>query len=251
MIYSKTNPRNQFHFLPFLCGCSEKKWKETVERNARFSTLDEFQTKILQLILSNENWTKSRYTSFKVTISRMKDKDIGCCASTIYKILLLSDEELIEELKKFTTLEQNFYPFTEKKKDKETGKYIAQTKKIDVNDSFILASEITKKIHSYVSSLSHKIMNEQDNPYATLDILIEILEERDIQNKERLLNYFDRQFGYLKESDLYKDIFYEYRENFLDIFLKAIAFHIANVRTGTKENLDAYLYIKTKRAERE
>lgn len=79
----------------------------------------------------------------------------------------------------------------------------------------------------------------------------ELSDGKDLEFKEKLLKDFDKKFDYLKESSVFEDIYFNYREDYLNILLTALAYHVSRIRTGTTQNIDAYTYIKTKRTNKE
>lgn len=245
MHFNKIYEKNVFDFLPFLGCYRNKNWEAKMKSNIKEEQLNEFQHKILKMI-ENKMWSKSEYVSFKTNLTKINNKDMKYCYNTILNLLSLSDSYIIENLKDFSKL-QTFYPFNEKKKDKETGEYFREVKEITSVDCFAIVTELTKKIRSYTSNIAYKFLNNQDDVYACIDIIIEVLNDKDEKTKEKFFELFDKEFGYLKESKLFCEIYNEYRKDFLDILLNALAFRIQKIRTGTNQNIDMYAYIKEKR----
>ena len=250
MRFNKTYVDNEFKFLPFVGECSENNWKDKIIENANKQPLEDFQTKVIELIISNEDWNKKTYSAFKMSLTRIQSKDLKYCITTILKTLSLSNEELLKELNRFSNT-QDFYPFTERKKDQKTNKYNIIEKEICIEDSFMIIAELTKKIHSHVSTVASKFLHSNEDIYISMNLLAELLDEKELELKEKMLEYFDKKFEYLKESPIFEDIYFNYREDYLNILLTSLAYHVSRIRTGTIKNIDAYTYIKTKRTNKE
>ena len=70
MRFNKTYVDNEFKFLPFVGECSENNWKDKIIKNASKQPLEDFQTKVIELIISNEDWNKKTYSAFKMSLTR-------------------------------------------------------------------------------------------------------------------------------------------------------------------------------------
>ena len=250
MRFNQTYVDNEFKFLPFVGECSEINWKEKIIKNAKKQTLEDFQTKVVELIISNKDWNKETYSTFKMSLTRIQSKDLKHCITTILKTLSLSNEELLKELNRFSKT-QDFYPFIERIKDKKTNKYSTFEKEICAEDSFMIIAELTKKVHSYISTEASKLLHCNEDIYISMDLVAELLDGKNLEFKEKLLKEFDKNFDYLKESPIFEDMYFNYREDYLNILLTALAYHVFRIRTGTTQNIDAYTYIKTKRTNKE
>lgn len=236
---------NMFEFFPNLGYCGKNGWEAKMMSSIKEERLNDFQRQILELVLKKD-WDKTQYVKFKTGLTKIRGKDMRYCTNTILKLLSTNDDYILEKLQDFSRM-QDFYPFNEKKEDKVTGEYIREEKEINAVDCFSIVAEITKRVRSYASTIANNFLTEQDDAYACMDIIAEVLEGKDEKTKEKFFELFDKAFGYLKGNDLFIEIYNEYRTNFLDVLLSALSFRIARIRTGTNKNIDAYLYIKEKR----
>lgn len=118
-----------------------------------------------------------------------------------------------------------------------------------MDDIFLIINEILKKICSFTSVQASKLLSEQKDVYAFIDLMLEILDGKDSKNREKILKVFDKQFDYLKQIDILSDIYYSYREDYLKMLLNELKYHVPKTKTYLKENIDIFTYTKKKRAE--
>lgn len=230
-------------FLPLRSECNETNWREKIEKKRQSNKLRETEEQILNLILNKEDWTLGKYKSFRTNLTKINGRNRKYAADSILKTLGMDEEKIRIDLFNFALVEnQDYYPFKSRKKDKNTGKYYYEEKKMEIDDCFCLIVEVTKKLDSYFASLTNEILQELNNDvYFFLDIIVEMAKNKEDSLKLEVIKRYDEKFGYLKDIEMLEPLYNNYKDK-----IEFIILHFISTNISRKFNVEPFIYVKTR-----
>lgn len=158
-------------------------------------------------------WTTKEYKEFKKYFCNKPKKTINLSMNSLIKCLNTPNSEIYQELKSFSN-KVSWYPINERKKDSNTDKYYYIKKEIEISDCFFIIINLIRYIYQFINQYSNQISsfyNDDENNNHEINKI-----------KEELIKEFDLRYQFLTDYPLFKDMYFNLREESILILTKNI-----------------------------
>lgn len=237
--------KHTFKFLPTPTKnkTTEKILKELKENITKLDSNEEIKTQQLELSskiidrLTNGEWTEQDYNSFYQSINQNTTESLANYSlPAIINIFSCSEDELknaLEEIKENTKdLEIPLYPYRKlvTTEDKRQALEILDYNKMD---AFKMVVIILSKMSVLQVSEIKKLFVER-NRKLTLELLTELVDGK--REDTAFVPNLDKEFGFLKEIDVFKELYLNYRKEYITLIWKNFAYRCQEESNHHKNN---------------
>lgn len=218
-----------FSQMPLSSVFALENWQEKFQEKVQgiYNDADEVHSKnianmICEKLISNDPddcWSIDDYKEFRRIFAKIQPANIEILECCIEPCLMMPNSEIFRELKSFGA-QVEWYPFSEKIKDKNTNQYYRKEKEIKLTDCFLVANSLAGYVYQFIGRQAVNYM-QLFGEIEDITIVLNLLKE-DTSMMELLFTAFDSEFHFVAENSLFNRIYFTVRDELVERVIQEI-----------------------------